>query len=83
MSTNEPEVVDIPRDAFVRCPKVKFKLVQVASQQHCIGCTFNKGLQLRMSRSQAAKRKLAFTEQYALTCAHPMPREMYAVTIEV
>ena len=56
----------IPDDAFTRCPKVRFDLVQV--REHCVSCEHCLGF------TEDASAPPASPERYGSVCAHPVGR---------
>jgi hypothetical protein len=79
------EDIEIPRDIFVRCPLIQFKLRQA---RKCDGCEHFRGITLLIHDDngvpipEQAKAPGAFRRMFAVGCAYPMDRELYQVEIE-
>jgi len=68
----EPLQAEIPRTAFVPCPRVQFKNVRVASS--CPECEYFRGLVQVDQQPQAV-----FIQATRVGCAHPVTRTMIHV----
>lgn len=66
--------IDIPRTAFVPCPKVGFKNVRVAAS--CPGCEHFRGL-VTVDEDP----RLSFVQAMRVGCAHPVTRAMIHVEV--
>ena len=69
---SEPLQAEIPRTAFVPCPKVQFKNVRVTSC--CPECDYFRGLVQVDKQPQAS-----FVHAMRVGCAHPVTRTMIHV----
>lgn len=65
----------IPEHVFVRCPMVAWKLRQA---KRCDSCEHFRGLTQRMQ----SDKPMPFEHEFAVRCAFPVDRELYAVEIE-
>ena len=65
----------IPPQVFVRCPMVAWKLRQAKC---CDGCANFHGLTHRMQ----SDKPMPFEHEFAVRCAFPVDRELFAVEIE-
>lgn len=63
----EPNVVSIPNNVIIPCPKHDFKLARAAN--HCQECEHFRGLGI-----MSEERHLAWSDQYAIRCGHIIER---------
>jgi len=69
---SEPLQAEIPRTAFVPCPRVQFKNVRVAD--NCPACEYYRGLVAVDPQPRAS-----FIQAMRVGCAHPVTRTMIHV----
>lgn len=73
MSAATKQIVEVPRDAFVECPKIGMKLRRV---QVCTTCEFHKGLSERIDGDRP------FHVRFMVGCAHLVSRSIFAAEEE-